>query len=329
MKFNQKYCAGRGFLTNTFIKILLLLVILLISEKQLLATEASVGLSIGYDDNIGRTPEPAESGFSRYFLILSHSFFPDSYITNWEAYIGSEYQDYFKAEHNYKIYAETSLNFPFAGGCFLPEISYEGMIFRDNEQPEDSMNQHSLKGRFEWLPAPRLTVEIQQTFSYQNYSDGGEIQTGGVFGGYGKMKGQQSLQQQTYARDDNLSSSDLLFTFHLSPDIDTGLMFSHGRRSSSMEKESYTENGLIFSLIWTQFGIWEISSTIGWRKADYDHAPYDMERQDTAWDISAGISRYIDKYELFMRIDWEDNDSSLEEELYSNMVTQCGISLSF
>jgi hypothetical protein len=329
MKFNQKYCAGRGFLTNIFIKILLLFVILLISEKQLMATEASVGLAIGYDDNIGRTPEPAGSGFSRYFLILSHSFFPDSDITNWEGYIGAEYQDYFKAENNYQIYAGTSLNYPFAGGRFLPEISYEGMIFRDYEQPEDSINQHSLKGRFKWLPIARLTVEIQQTFLYQNYSGGEEMQTYEVFGGYGKMEGQQPFQQQMYTRDDHLSLSDLLFTFHLLPDIDAGLILRHGRRSSSMERESYVENGLIFSLIWTQFGIWEISSTIGWRKADYDHAPYDIDRQDTTWNISAGISRFIDKYELFIKIDWEDNDSSLEEELYKNMVTQCGISLSF
>lgn len=314
---------------NTFIKILLLLIVLLISESQLMATEASVGLSIGYDDNIGRTPEPAESCFSRYFLILSHNFFPDSYITSWEAYIGSEYQDYFKAENNYQVYAGTSLNFPLAGGRFLPEISYEGVIFRDYEQPEDSMNQHSLRGRFKWFPIARLTVEIQQTFLYQNYSGGEEIQTYGVFGGYEKMGGQQSFQQQTYARGDHLSLSDLLFTFHLSPDVDAGLILRQGRRSSSMEKESYNENGLIFSLIWTQFGIWKIFSRIGWRKADYDHAPYDIERQDITWDISAGISRFIDKYELFMRINWEDNDSSLKEELYSNMVTQCGISLSF
>ena len=75
MKFNQKYCVGRDFLANTFIKILLLFVILLASERQLMATEASVGLSIGYDDNIGHTHEPAGSGFNRYFLILSHSFF--------------------------------------------------------------------------------------------------------------------------------------------------------------------------------------------------------------------------------------------------------------
>ena len=329
MKFNQKYCVGRDFLANTFIKILLLFVILLASERQLMATEASVGLSIGYDDNIGHTHEPAGSGFNRYFLILSHSFFPDSYITNWEGYIGCEYQDYFKAENNYQVYAGTSLNFPFAGGRFLPEVIYEGMIFKDNEQPEDSMNQLSLKGRFGWIPAPRLTVVIQQTFFYQNYSDMEEIKTDGVFGGYGKMGGQQHYQQQMYSRDDHLSSSDFLFTFHFSPDIDAGLMFSHGRRSSSIEKESYTENGLIFSLIWTHYGIWEISSTIGWRKADYDYDLDDIERRDTTWDIGAGISRFIDKYELFMRIDWEDNDSSLEEELYSNMVTQCGISFSF
>lgn len=325
MKFQLKQRVVPGRRNNLFIRIMPLLVVLFIPAMQAVAIDASIELSIGYDDNVTLSPDPTASGFTNYRTEFYQNFLSDSLKTDFKGYFCAEYQDYFKAKNNYQFYAGTLLTFPLLEGRFRPEILYQGMIFRDKEQTEDSLNEHRLEGRFAWLPTARLSMEIQQTFRWHNYRNAEYFQAGR----HKSFKGQHCYTKQTSSRYDHISSTGFLFNFYFTPEIDAELLFNHEQQSSTIKKESYHENGVSLSLFRIHRDIWEMSGTVAWRKANYDHTTSAGARRDSTWDIGAGISRLINKYTFFLRIDWEDNNSSLPEESYSNMVTQCGVLQSF
>jgi len=231
----------------------------------------------------------------------------------------------FRSATNYQIYAGASLARPLAEGRFVPGFFYEATLFRNNELPEDSLNEHCLGGYFEWLPHARLTVEIQQTWCWLDYRNEEDIQAGDE---HKNMK-EKNSQQQAHPRDDRIGSTGFLLHYNFTPETDAELLFTHDRLSSSIDKESYVENGVMFSLLWEPCNLWEISGTAAWEKADYDYAIDGIDRQDTIWYVGAGISRLVSQYELFFRVNWTDNNSSLAEETYKNMVMLCGVSRFF
>ena len=149
---------------------------------------------------------------------------------------------------------------------------------------------------------------------------------------HGNMKHENMMeenQQQTISRDDRLSQSSFKITAYLSPDLEADVSLTHNRLSSSIKAESYRENSISFSVGWFPDDLWKISAMTSWKDAEYDFTSESPDRSDTIRAVSVGISRFINKYELFVHAEWLDNDSSLEKESYHQMVTQCGVSLSF
>jgi hypothetical protein len=307
------------------VRLLPIIVVILFSEVQAAETDLFVELAVGYDDNVTQSPEPASSIFSEYRTGLYQFFFADSPLIDGKGYVGAKYQDYFNVKDNYQLYAGASLAMPLAAGRFVPDFFYEGTIFRDIELPADSMNEHCLGGRFEWLADARLTLQFQQTFCWQSYSNEEDVYANG-----GKKNiNNQDIGQQAYSRDDRLYTTGFLFHYNVTPETDAELLFTHDRLFSTIAEQSYVENGVKLSLLWEPLNIWEFSGTISWDKSVYDDPTDGVDRRDTAWNIGAGVSRLVSQYELFFRVNWTRNDSSLPEETYTNMVTLCGVSRSF
>ncbi len=325
MKFQRQQRVVPENSNYILIRLLAILVVIFFSEVRAAATDLSIELAGGHDDNVTRSPTPTSSMFSLYHTDLSRYFFSDSPLIEGKGYVGAKYQDYFNVKDNYQIYTGASLAIPLAEGRFVPDFFYEGTIFRDMEQSADSMNEHCLGGRFEWLPYARLTVEIQQTWCWQDYRNKVDVLADGE---YKNMKEEDS-QHQTDLRDDYLYSTGFLFRYNFTPETDAELLFTHDRRSSSIAEESYIKNGVMFSLLWESLNIWYISGTVSWDKSVYNDVTDGIDRQDTAWNIGGGISRLVRQYELFFRVNWTHNNSSLSEESYTNMVTLCGVSRSF
>jgi hypothetical protein len=327
MKFIARQRVIPGNLSCILIRLFLIPVVIIFLKisASASATDISVAMAVGHDDNPTQSPEPISSMFSLYRIGLSQPFFVDSPLVDSKGYIGSKYQDYFNVKDNYQIYAGGSFAMPLADGRLVPDFFYEGTIFRDNELPADSMNEHCLGGRLEWLPYARLTLEIQQTLCWQNYINEDDVYANGG----PKNINKQDIGQQTYSRDDRLYATGFLFYYNFTPETDAELLFTHDRLSSTIAEESHVENGVKLSLLWEPLNIWEISGTISWDKSVYDDPTDGIDRQDTAWNIGAGISRLVGQYELFFRVNRTDNNSSLSEETYTNMVTLCGVSRSF
>ncbi len=326
MKFQHQH---RMVHKNSYYILIRLLPVMLVTffpgVQAVAATDIYVELAGGHDDNVTRSPTPTSSMFSLYHIDLSRYFFFDSSLIEGKGYVGAKYQDYFNVKDNYHIYTGAYIAIPLAEGRFVPDFFYEGTIFRDNELPEDSMNEHCLGGRFEWLPYARLTLEMQQTWCWQSYLNEDDVYANG---GQKKIN-KQDIQQQPYSRDDRLYASGFLFRYNVTPETDTELLFTHDRLSSSVAEESYVENSVKLSLFWEPLNIWEISGTISWGKSDYAYSTNGIDRQDTTVIIGGSVSRLIRQYKLFFRVNWTRNDSSLSEETYTNMVTLCGVSLFF
>ncbi|MDA3896432.1 MAG: hypothetical protein PF482_09820 [Desulfobacteraceae bacterium] len=325
----QKQRVVSKYSVHLFIRLLPILVVIFFSERPAVAIDASVELTGGHDDNVNRSSTPTSSMFTRYRTDLSRYFFSDLFLADCTGYVGGKYQDYFSAKDNYQIYAGVSLARPLAEGRFVPSFFYEGTLFWNNELPEDSMNEHCLGGRFEWVAHARISIEFQQTWCWKDYRNEEGVQAGVQAGSKQKNMKEQGILNETYSREDRLNATGFLFRYNFTPETDAELLFTHDRSSSTIDKESYVENGVMLFLLWEPSNIWEIYSSISWEKADYDHAPNSGDRRDTAWNIGAGVSRLVSQYELFFRVNWTRNDSSLAEESYTNMVTLCGVSRSF
>ncbi|OQX20362.1 MAG: hypothetical protein BWK80_35820, partial [Desulfobacteraceae bacterium IS3] len=98
---------------------------------------------------------------------------------------------------------------------------------------------------------------------------------------------------------------------------------------SSVDTESYGQNGVNLSFLWTPADAWEISAMTGWKRFDYDESFQDKERTDTRYLAGFGVSRFIKNIELFFHTEWMKNDSDSASESYRQTVTQCGVNFSF
>ncbi len=323
----QKNRTTSKFTRYTLIRFFPILIVILFPkiQTQASAIDTAVAFAVGYDDNVTLSPVSKNSAFARYQAYLARNFFSDGSLADFKGYIGAQYQDYFSAGDNYYMYAGASLGYPVAEGRLVPELYYEGTIFRDDELPEDSMNEHCLGGRLDWFPQARIIIGLRQSWCWQDYRDkeGPEVS--------GKQKGMngQTGHDELESRDDRLSSTGLMLHYSFTPQTDAEILFTHDRSSSSIERESYSENGLALSLLWTPMDHWEFSGRMGWGKTDYDRSPQDVKRQDKTWRFGVEIGRIINKYKIFARYEKTDNDSSIDEETYKNMVTQCGVSCFF
>ena len=294
-------------------------------QMQAAAMDTAVEFAVGYDDNVTLSPISKNSAFARYQADLAANFLTDAAPTDFKGYMGARYQDYFSAGDNYYVYAGGTVARPLAEGRLVPELYYEGTVFHDDELPEDSMSAHCLGGRLEWFPQARLIIGLQQSWCRQDYQNKENPEV--PDGPNGRKR--QTDQEQSKSRDDRLSSTGLMLRYSFSPQTDAEILFTHDRASSSIERESYSENGLALSLFWTPLDHWLFSGSVGWGKADYDRSPQGVTRRDKTTRFGFEAARMINQYKLFFRLDHTDNDSSIAAETYKNMVTQCGVSCFF
>ncbi len=220
-----------------------------------------------------------------------------------------------------------------AKGRWQPNIFSEAAIYRDNFISEDERDEIITGGAVEWLATGRLSFIFRQSWNWNDYKalvilyTGSHTSESGKGMGWGNGYGGENQHQQSFSRDDRISSSELEGRFFLSPTIETSLSAEYSYLNSSVETESYLQNGLYFSFLWKPHDMWEISAKSFWKDTDYDDPT--LDRTDKTCFISLGISYFIRNFEIFFQIEHTENDSSLETETYNQMVTQCGFLFSF
>jgi len=298
-----------------------------------MSLDISLGLSAGYDDNLSQEQTAVSSAFTSHQIKLYQLLFSDISSAEGNIFIEGDYQNYSDVPDNYKLRGGLSFSFPLAKGRLLPSIFSEAAIYRDSFISEDERDEMLAGGAVEWLATGRFTLIVRQTWNWSDYKEPVILYTGSHASESGAGKewshghGGENQHQQSFSRDDRISSSEIEGKFFLSPTIETSLSAECNYLNSSAETESYLQNALYLSFLWKPHDMWEISAKSFLKNTDYDNPA--LERTDKTFFISLGISCFIRNFEIFLQVENTENDSSLDIESYHQTVTQCGFLFSF
>ncbi|OQY60493.1 MAG: hypothetical protein B6245_01145 [Desulfobacteraceae bacterium 4572_88] len=343
----EKRLQGK-FMVRYLITGLFLLVPLIVQHFSTGAAYADISIQVisGYDDNVSMTSDKKGSGFASYRIRLARDFFSACPSADANVFVDGTYHDYLRVGNNYQLRTGASLNFSLADGRILPGIISEASVYRDDFLEEDDRNEISAGGQIDWLASARLTLTARYTMTwsdyrnelvfYGEYADNSSDQSGhhGAGGQHHGAGGQRQYamagtQSEEAYRDDRFDSGVLQATAYLTPVLQASMSAEHNRRHSSVGTESYRQNCLSLSLLWSIGGSWELSAMSFWKRADYHDTPAGMYRKDTRYGVGLGISFFIKNAELFLNAEWTENDSALDSESYFRTVTQCGFMWAF
>jgi len=130
-------------------------------------------------------------------------------------------------------------------------------------------------------------------------------------------------------RDDLLAGLAMGSTFFLSPDFDATISAHYDRLSSPVEVEAYRQAGAGLSARLAPAPDWRIELALDWRRREYDHAPRHLERNDQRVSLGASLRHFVADTEIYLAAAYTDNDCTLEQWSFRQMVAECGIAWSF
>ncbi len=198
----------------------------------------------------------------------------------------------------------------------------EAGLYRDNENYLDELNRIKIGGKLEYFYSGRITFQFWQFFNWSHYLEPVEYITASD-SGYESGNTDTNL---TKKRNDFYMSSDLGVTVRLHPKLNVKLFALYNRLNSNINTESYDGFGGSIIVRFSPNTLWGVSAeTLLW-KNDFDESG---DRTDTFKSANLIINLFINQFELFIRADFMENDSTLEYETYKRLVTQCGVSICF
>lgn len=298
-----------------------------------LTLETSIQISSGFDSNASRRENSESSFFAHYDLSLEHSFFHSQNPVDLNGYFQGFYQDYFQLKDNYGVKVGGSIGVPLKNGLVLPRIIGEGFIFRDDLVKEDEKNEWMIGGDLRWHMSGRLTLDIHQTWTWIDYrlpfimvhqmspQRHGRKEMVSLIE---RPRGVQEIEQN-----DVLCSSSIDTIFYLTPALNTKISAGYGTLDSSVKTESYTITSFGFSANWSINDNWGVEGGFSWMFKSFDHIASMYDREDTIWTGWTRMSYQFSFVEMFIRGDWIYNASTLDQETYHRVITQCGIEFSF
>ncbi len=303
------------------------------------------GISAGYDTNVSLSQEEKNSAFVLYRAKLGFRIIPENPAYESDIFTEGIYKEYFSLENSYRLRAGGYLTWTAAGGLLVPGIFAEISGYRDKLNPADEKDGVTLGAKLDWLASARITLEIQQILSWQNYINSAEWYAhrdnpspAPIFRRSALLFPSPSMPVYTLSgaenqRNEMLSATHLRGIFYLSSDLKSEAFLEYIHSDFSISYESYIEKGFGVSLIWTPIEAWEFTPSAYWKRFDYDNAsdsPWgNIKRQDNERGIGLNISYFFKKFEIFAKIDLTDNHSDFGTETYRRTITQCGINWSF
>ncbi len=316
-------------------------------------------MSAGYDDNADKSPDARGSGFLLGKALLSKTLAYEPNIYTAGIYAKGQHQDYFRFGERYSATLGASGRKEFLDGLLTGDLFCEGNIYRDELKPEDDFDGVSVGAGGSWLMSGQSELVFRQSFSWNDFrgkttvsvpsgsgGDGGRGGQGGPgnSGGPGGPGGSEARDGTGWQggpgkppkpryfernRDDVLSLTELSLVFYLGPSVTALFTGEHRINGSSVESESYDSNGLHFTVKWAPEKKWQCVLSLSGTKYDFDQDYRQRSRSDKVRAAGLQISRFIDAFEVYARVDLTDSDSNFERENYRRTVTQCGISWSF
>jgi hypothetical protein len=310
----------------------------------------TIGISAGYDNNVSLSSESKGSSFISYRSKLDFRLFPKNPTSELGIFAEGMYREYLSLEDNYRLRGGGYLTWQMAGGRLIPGIFGDISAYRDKLNPADEKDGFTVGAKVDWIVSARLTLGIQQAWTYQNYDNPSNIYAHRDTSPQMRLRAAQAPIVQPFApvvpyipptllspvfpeeetqRNEWLRSTSIRGTLYFMSDLKGEVSVEYVRSDFSVYQESYAEKGASFSLIWTPNKSWEISPLIYVKQFDYNAAPDGIKRDDTERGIGLNISYFFKAFEVFVSMNLTDNNSELDTETYQRTVTQCGIIWSF
>ncbi|MDY6854776.1 MAG: hypothetical protein SWO11_08725 [Thermodesulfobacteriota bacterium] len=300
-----------------------------------IALDIDLQLSGGYDDNASLSSEPEESWFFRYQTTYVQQFHSETSSLRGGLFLDFSYQDYLTTSDNYTFEAGGTTSLLTAAGYLQPGILYRTALHRDDENPEEEMLSHEVGLYAEYIVNAKFSMGVQQTWSLDDYRNPVEYlddTSSGSGQGNGNMRRNQVTSVIIDPRDDNVIATQFQCTFYISPNLIAQTTAHYDQLSSSIQTEKHDSKGLIFDLLWAHNDHWEVSIISAVQRTDFERASGTPHRLDNVKLLSFIVDRYFflkRKLGLFFQMEYLDNNSSIEDESYHRMVTECGLLFQF
>lgn len=305
--------------------ILPLLAFIAALETDAFAIDAIIDVNAGYDSNVKATPDETGSSFTAYHLNFAHHMSHKKAFGKSSIYVDAYYKHYSQIGNNLSMNAGASYSC-FPGNDRLMALGLlEAGIYRDHEDALDELNWIKTGGRLRYFYNGWLTFQFSPFFSWNRYLEPVEhIIENTSNRGTGETDNDVDLTSED--RKDMYMSSDFSVTAQLHPKLSMTVSALYNRLISSIEMETYDGIGGSVFLRLSPDASWGISAEASIWNNDFDTS---ADRSDIFRSAGLTMNYFIDRYELFIRADVMDNDSSLEYETYSRLVTQCGVAIYF
>lgn len=121
-------------------------------------------------------------------------------------------------------------------------------------------------------------------------------------------------------------SSDAGVNIRLHPMVTMTLFGLYNRLYSNIKTESYDGFGSSVFCRFSPEPSWGISTEAFIWKNDFDGG---QDRTDHFRSANIVATLFIDRYELFIRMDYMDNDSTFDYETFKRLITKCGVAVFF
>jgi len=274
------------------------------------------------------------SGFARYRVLLEQSLFKDATAADMDIFFDAAYEQYFSLDDNYRLRAGTTIDVASGFDRLLPGLFAEAAAYRDDLVADDERDELILGGFVQWLVDPRLTLSLRQIFARVDYRNRVSL-PGERADAVGRGRGPGGHQQIpvdeliTYAREDDVWSTETTATCYFTADVQADLSVQYRDVASSDKFESFQEYGGSARIGWFYSKVLEFFLSGFLSRLDYEDAPRNIDRKDDIYGFGLGANRSMGKITLYIQFDRTVNDSPVDGENYEKTVAQCGAVYSF
>ncbi len=311
--------------------VLVLIVIGVGLSEPLYALTASVDVSAGYSDNVLASSDEQSSGYSQYRIDVDQTL-SENDNRSFGVYVAGRYRDYFRFTNQWQATAGVSSWNRLLDGQLHSYNFIEVSAFRDDLIPEDDNNIVSVGSQWRWFFDDQISASVKADYQFSDYRDkvvdrqqlflngsgsgkknkgssGGDAGTGGA-----------DMEQRTDHLWRVVVNGKYLFNADLSSQL--ALIVSHN--DSSLDSEAYDAIGVKNS--WLYYLLNDVSIELAgshvWRDYDAFSEREIILNSKLTWHCS-------ESYVVYLRCDKRWNDSPINLDSYSELVSECGLIWSF
>lgn len=292
------------------------------------ALTASVDVSAGYSDNVLASSDNKSSGYSQYRIDVDQTL-SENDNCSYGLYVAGRYRDYFRFTNQWQATVGTSSWNRLLDGKLHSYNFIEVSAFRDDLIPEDDNDIVSVGSQWRWFFDDKMSASVKADYQFSDYRikvvDRQQLFLNGSGSGK-KNKGSSGrdagadIEQRTDHLWRVVMNGKYLFSADLSSEL--AVIVSHN--DSSLDSEAYDAIGV--KNRWLYYLLNDVSLVLAgshvWRDYDAFSEREFILNSELTW-------QYSESYVVYLRCDKRWNDSPINHDSYSELVSECGLIWSF